>query len=352
MGAHGSNEKANGPLSLNDINNNNGNIQSSQDNETNFNNEIHNETENYENDSNEIDNIGLAGGAGRGNNLSPINYNHDRRNIRVKKPINNTNRTGNNTDNSCSIKPLNENNSIQDLEGGDNIPISSNNDNNNYDSAVSVGTPKVKLPINKFYSIIYVLTKNLQAHRVSYFTLSSKVEELFSDKEEDEEITEEEVVEEFVKLIESLISNHTNHNEIYSIIKHILDDSDYDVISLKEKTLELFANVDDYKNISGEKYILEFIKKKINENKKFLEKLEEFNERSNVNGEGIIFFDEFMKMENDTGFFLKDEIIEYVVFRMKLRLVNKEKKSFSIFSLSFQELWDMAQGNAKPLNDI
>lgn len=82
-----------------------------------------------------------------------------------------------------------------------------------------------------------------------------------------------------------------------------------------------------------------------------MNELEETNKRSNINGEHILTFDEFSDIEKKAAFYLEDEIIEYVIFRMKYRLIKKDGTGFSIYKISFQELWDMAQGISKPLDE-
>lgn len=216
------------------------------------NNQEMNRTQNYENLNSPNENL---------NNLINI---CERRNPRnnLLPPLSNppnlnifSNPNSNNNSN-MNIRPLNEKNNIQNNNLDNNIPINKEpiNNNvkdisnpepirnsnsisnlNNIDSLVTVGGPDInnqpksdnnmnnqKKSLNECYSLIYVLTKYFQAHRVSYLKLSAKIEDLFSDRDEDDSISENEVVMEFVKLIESLIGinqNHTNHNEILSLVK-------------------------------------------------------------------------------------------------------------------------------------
>lgn len=206
-------------------------------------------------------------------------------------------------------------------------------------------------PIEKSYYLIYILTKNFQAHRISFKTLEKEIDGLFSQYKEDDSISEEDVVNEFEKMIKGLITvNDVNQGDIVSLIRKLLTFSDYDIATLKEKAKELFANVDDYRNIFGEENLLEHIHKKMNENEKFIKALEEFKNRNNVGVSGRILFsfDDFNGIAKETGFYLEDEVIEYILFRLKLAELPINN---SIFNISFEELMNMAEGKAKPINE-
>ena len=156
----------------------------------------------------------------------------------------------------------------------------------------------------------------MEANHVTQDILENKVNNIYKSFEEKSEATKEEFLEPFINLfIESMkITLDPDKEVIKAFFNNYIDTLNGDTSAFYMALTDIFKNIRDYNSITDEEKILNGLADQL---QKYKDKLEIALEKEDVNKDHIINFDILRKIIQDYNIILDDDLIEYLIYKMK-----------------------------------
>jgi hypothetical protein len=197
---------------------------------------------------------------------------------------------------------------------------------------------------NEFLSLIHLFLKNFEANHITTKILQNKMNNIFESFTGKTESSKEEFLLPFNNLFIELM-NVTEESDKQMIQKFFNDYIEY----LKGNTSDffnelsvIFENVIDYSSMEKNENLLNYLALNLQKYKNDLEKkLKEEDKK----GDNIITFDIFKKIINDVNIVLEDEVIEFLLYKMK----SSVPKNHSINDLNCKIILELLN---RETNDI
>ena len=198
---------------------------------------------------------------------------------------------------------------------------------------------------NQLLSLLHVFVKNIEAQGVTKEQISKKIEDICKIFEDKKETTKEEFIEPFSKmLIEAMKITQENDIEIVnSFLNEIIDSLNGETIMFFNGLVEVFDNVKDYNGINKDKELSY-------ELNKYKDQLIISLKKYDKNNNHLITFDILRTIVRDLKMILDDEIMEYLIYRMKKDVPENN----TIFDLNYEIIEKLVEKNeiGEILNNI
>ena len=256
-------------------------------------------------------------------NISPIpkRFQDDSKELFDKKNNKSINNSKINNNKNFSFNENEKNNNINNEEKNNNISEENNLEINNNSNNV-----------NDTSQTIYILIKNFEVLKISREdALTLIIKPILNDISNEKQIKNETLVNMFAEKICSCLNSNKNNNDIYLIsnaLTSLLTESNNELFPFIKSFLDIFDNIKIYEdNSKEEKDILKKISESLSNYKDFF---------INTWKEKNISFLNFRALLNDKDIILDDEVIEYLIYRMKkdcLNIISKNKNNNKDVSL-------------------
>ena len=198
---------------------------------------------------------------------------------------------------------------------------------------------------NQLLSLLHVFVKNIEAQGVTKEQISKKIEDICKIFEDKKETTKEEFIEPFSKmLIEAMKITQENDIEIVnSFLNEFIDSFNGETIMFFNGLVEVFDNVKDYNGINKDKELSY-------ELNKYKDQLIISLKKYDKNNNHLITFDILRTIVRDLKMILDDEIMEYLIYRMKKDVPENN----TIFDLNYEIIEKLVEKNeiGEILNNI
>ena len=242
-------------------------------------------------------------------NISPIpkRFQDDSKELFDKKNNKSINNSKINNNKNFSFNENEKNNIINNEEKNNNISEENNLEINNNSNNV-----------NDTSQTIYILIKNFEVLKISREdALTLIIKPILNDISNEKQIKNETLVNMFAEKICSCLNSNKNNNDIYLIsnaLTSLLTESNNELFPFIKSFLDIFDNIKIYEdNSKEEKDILKKISESLSNYKDFF---------INTWKEKNISFLNFRALLNDKDIILDDEVIEYLIYRMKKDCLN------------------------------
>ena len=198
---------------------------------------------------------------------------------------------------------------------------------------------------NQLLSLLHVFVKNIEAQGITKEQISKKIEDICKIFEDKKETTKEEFIEPFSKmLIEAMKITQENDIEIVnSFLNEFIDSLNGETIMFFNGLVEVFDNVKDYNGINKDKELSY-------ELNKYKDQLIISLKKYDKNNNHLITFDILRTIVRDLKMILDDEIMEYLIYRMKKDVPENN----TIFDLNYEIIEKLVEKNeiGEILNNI
>ena len=201
---------------------------------------------------------------------------------------------------------------------------------------------------NQLLSLLHVFVKNIEAQGITKEQISKKIEDICKIFEDKKETTKEEFIEPFSKmLIEAMKITQENDIEIVnSFLNEFIDSLNGETImffNIVNGLVEVFDNVKDYNGINKDKELSY-------ELNKYKDQLIISLKKYDKNNNHLITFDILRTIVRDLKMILDDEIMEYLIYRMKKDVPENN----TIFDLNYEIIEKLVEKNeiGEILNNI
>ena len=199
---------------------------------------------------------------------------------------------------------------------------------------------------NEFLTLIHLFLKNFEANHITTEILQNKMKNIFESFTGKTESSKEEFLLPFNNLFIELM-NVTEESDKQIIQKFFDDYIEY----LKGNTSDffnelsvIFENVIDYSSMENNENLLNYLALNIQKYKTDLEKkLKEEDKK----GDYIITFDIFKKIINDLNIVLEDEVIEFLLYKMK----SSVPKNHSINDLNCKIIFELLNRETNEIHE-
>ena len=189
---------------------------------------------------------------------------------------------------------------------------------------------------NEFLSLIHLFLKNFEANHITTEILQNRMKKIFETFEGKTESSKEEFLLPFINLFIELM-NVTQESDKETIQKFFNDYIEYlkgNTSDFFNELLVIFENVIDYSSMENNDNLLNYLALNIQKYKNDLEKrLKEEDKK----GDNIITFDIFKNIINDLKIILEDEVIEFLLYKMK----SSVPKNHSINDLNCKIIFEL-----------
>ena len=198
---------------------------------------------------------------------------------------------------------------------------------------------------NQLLSLLHVFVKNIEAQGITKEQISKKIEDICKIFEDKKETTKEEFIEPFSKmLIEAMKITQENDIEIVnSFLNEFIDSLNGETIMFFNGLVEVFDDVKDYNGINKDKELSY-------ELNKYKDQLIISLKKYDKNNNHLITFDILRTIVRDLKMILDDEIMEYLIYRMKKDVPENN----TIFDLNYEIIEKLVEKNeiGEILNNI
>ena len=193
------------------------------------------------------------------------------------------------------------------------------------------------------YEFFHVIIKNLEANGVTQDQLTDKINEIYKLFENKDEASKEEFINPFYEmLIEFMkITYQRDKEELKKFLEQFIDALDGDTAKFFDTLAEIFGNIRNYK-ILDENNLKSELKNALQPYKNDLLKV--FKDYDN--NEKIIDFQILRKIVNDLSININDDIMEYLIYSMKVKAIGK-----SMFDLNYEELQKILNEEIPEISD-
>ena len=190
---------------------------------------------------------------------------------------------------------------------------------------------------NKFLSLIHLFLKNFEANHITTEILENKMKSIFESFKGKSETTKEDFILPFYNLfIESMkVSQESDKQIIHSFFDDYIDYLKGNTNEFFGELIEIFENLIDYTPLENNEQLLSALTFSLQNYKTNLEdKLKEFDKE----GTYLITFDIFRKILNDLNISLNDDLMEFLLYKMKSSV---KMENHSIFDLNYNIILEL-----------
>ena len=261
--------------------------------------------------------------------------NSNSNNNNIKKPNNNQNDNANEDNDNVS----NTNTNIYSKAN----PMNNNYNNNNINNVEDYNIEEEDE--NKYLNIFHIILKNLEANHITKEMINEKMYKIFESFEGKSEASKEDFILPFYNLmVESMkISLEEDKQFIRTFFDDYIDTIKGNTNVFFNELYEIFQNLVDYSNLSNNGELLNALSLNL---KKYKNDLEKRFKEDDKNGTYIINFDIFKNIVNDINIPLTDELMEFLIYKMK----SSVPENHSIFDLNYKIIPELL--NREINNDI
>ncbi len=211
------------------------------------------------------------------------------------------------------------NNLNKNLDIKDNILSNNNSD-----------LSKIEVKNAQISEITYILIKNFESKKINKEMMNQIFKNIIDKYYQENEIEKVNLIDNISLKICEIINcknNEIDKSKINYLIESIIYSSNNELDKFIENFLQLFDNIKDY-NENDDKKFTQLIKNKLEKYKSYL--------NENYKKDFISFFS-FRVLLNKQNIFLEDDIVEYLIYRMKKDSILNNKNN-SMFDLSLKTL--------------
>ena len=184
----------------------------------------------------------------------------------------------------------------------------------------------------------YLFLKNFEANHITYKILEDKINLILDSFRGKEEITKENFISPFYNLfIESIKATHEKDKKaIKKFLNDYIDAFKGDRNKFFNQLNNIFQNLNDYSSLSNkeEEQLLKDLSSNLQRYKNDLEnRLKQYNKNNSY----IIHYDEFKSVINDLNISLNDNLMEFLLYKMK----SAVPENYSIFYFSCEIIFEL-----------
>ena len=198
----------------------------------------------------------------------------------------------------------------------------------------------------EFEDVFHVFIKNLEARHMTKEIMQQKVFDIITLFQNKEEATKEEFLAPINKMmVESMgVTIPEDIEFINSFFSKVIDKLDGDTGTFFNELMVIFNNIMDYNLISEQEEILNVLSKQLVIYKDSL--LQKIKEKHKPKDDHVITFDTLRDIVKELRIILKDDLIEFLIYKMKETLNG----SHSIFDLNTLIIENMFENLNKDIN--
>ena len=188
---------------------------------------------------------------------------------------------------------------------------------------------------NKFLTLIHIFLKNFEANHITTDILDYKMKSIFESFEGKTESSKEDFLSPFINLfLESMkVTQDSDKQIVVSFFNEYLDFLKGNTNEFFNELNNIFENLMDYSTLDFNEQVLNSLAFNLQKFKSSLTKsLNEYDKK----GTNLITFDIFRKIVNDINLPLDDELMEFLLYKMK----SSVPSNHSIFDLNYRIIID------------
>ena len=241
----------------------------------------------------------------------------------------NINQIGNNSDNFSNV---NTNLNTKSNTVYNNYNLINNNNNGEENKSEKIDEEKE----NKILNIIHIFLKNLEANHITKEIINEKMYSIFESFEGKSEATKEDFILPFYNLMVELmkVTKEGDKQIIHEFFSDYIDALNGNTNSFFNELYEIFQNLNDYSNLSNNEKLLNDLALNLQRFKIDLEKRFKEEDKKET---FIITFDIFKNIINDINIPLNDELMEYLIYKMK----SSVPENYSILDLNYKIIFEL-----------
>ena len=183
---------------------------------------------------------------------------------------------------------------------------------------------------NKFIPLIHIFIKNLEVNNFTLNLLKNKLKEIHTSFEGKEELNKDEFLSPFINLfIESMkVTKENDIQIIKTFFNEYIDHLKGDTSQFFNDLIKIFKNLNDYSKVEITEDLLNSLAYNL---QKHQPDLENRIKEDDMTGSNLLTFDIFQKIVSELGISLNDQIMEYLLYKMK----KDTPENNSIFDLNY-----------------
>ena len=183
---------------------------------------------------------------------------------------------------------------------------------------------------NKFIPLIHIFIKNLEANNFTINLLENKLKEIHKSFEGKEELNKDEFLSPFINLfVESMkVTKENDIQIIKSFFNEYIDHIKGNTSQFFNDLIKIFKNLNDYSKVEMTEDLLNSLAYNL---QKHQPDLENRIKEDDMTGSKLLTFDIFQKIVRELGISLNDQIMEYLLYKMK----KDTPENNSIFDLNY-----------------
>ena len=211
-----------------------------------------------------------------------------------------------------------------------------NNINYNNNNIEGQKIDEVEENENEFLMIVHLFLKNFEANHITPDIIDKKMQEIFKSFEGKTESTKEDFLLPFYNLfIDSMkVTQEKDKQIVKNFLDSYLDYTNGNTNEFYNDLNEIFGNIVDYSSTENNKDLLDVLALNLQKYKNDLEKKLKEEDKDNTN---IITFDSFRKIVNDLNLPLDDDLMEFLIYKMK----SSVPENHSISDLNYKIILDL-----------
>ena len=183
---------------------------------------------------------------------------------------------------------------------------------------------------NKFIPLIHIFIKNFEANNCTINILENKLKEIHKTFEGKEKLNKDEFLSPFINLfVESMkVTKENDIQIIKSFFNEYIDNINGNTSQFFNDLIKIFKNINDYSKVEMTEDLLNSLAYNL---QKHQPDLENRIKEDDMTGSKLLTFDIFQKIVSELGISLNDQIMEYLLFKMK----KDTPENNSIFDLNY-----------------
>ena len=183
---------------------------------------------------------------------------------------------------------------------------------------------------NKFIPLIHIFIKNFEANNFTINILENKLKEIHKSFEGKEELNKDEFLSPFINLfIESMkVTKENDIQIIKSFFNEYIDHLKGNTSQFFNDLIKIFKNLNDYSKVEMTEDLLNSLAYNL---QKHQPDIENRIKEDDMAGSKLLTFDIFQKIVSELGISLNDQIMEYLLYKMK----KDTPENNSIFDLNY-----------------
>ena len=221
-----------------------------------------------------------------------------------------------------------------------------NNANNNIYEEAKIEENDLNEADNNFLALIHLFLKNFEANHITPSIIDNKMKKIIEEFDGKTESSKEDFLLPFINLfLESMkVTQENDKLIVQSFLNEYIDYLNGNTNEFFNELIQIFENLLDYTSIENDENLLNSLALSLQKYKNELEnKLNEENKK--LKEKYIITFDIFRKIINDINLPLEDDLMEFLLYKMK----SSVPENHSIFDLNSKIIIDLLN---KDLNDL